>query len=152
MRKFLFLFIPVFIIGCINSNPIKELDCVASQSYGENKIKKGSKALGYFINTSTGAVYEKDDTTGKLKTLNGLTKDDLLDYETNSSITNNTWKMEMILTSRFDKADNPYKTTANLDLNTLYFQERNYDYKGYWNENTYIDGYCKLLPTSLSIE
>jgi len=154
MKKLFFLIIPFgFIIGCANHNPIKELDCIVSQSYGNIKINKGDKALkGYYINTDTGSIYEESNTSGKLKLLNGLTKDDLLDYETNSNISNGIWKMEMILTSRFDKADAPYKSTGELDFNTLFFQEKGFSYEGVWKENVYSDGYCKLIPTSLTVE
>ena len=154
MKRLIFLIIPLgFIIGCANHNPIKKLDCIVSQSYGNTKINKGDKALnGYYINTDTGSVYEENNISGKLKPLNGLTKDDLLDYETNSSINNGIWKMEMILTSRFDKADAPYKLTGELDLNTLSFKEKGFTYESVWEEDIYNDGYCKLIPTSLTVE
>jgi hypothetical protein len=155
MKKLLLLIVVFSAVSCGNLNPVKELDCSVSQSYGYNKSKKGENDLkGFFLNTKTGEVLEKDDTTNKLKILNGETTDDLIKYETKSGIKENMWKMEMILTDRFKVADSnsPYKFKAELNLKNLYYKKASFTYEGFWRELNVSDGYCKLIPTSLKIE
>lgn len=96
----------VFVGGCDLINPIRQLDCKATKSWGSNPAKEAI----FILNVKTGDFYATDDFSNKLQLLNGKTVLEGDTYHTRANLSGNLWKAEVI-TVYAPRFPYPYKNT-----------------------------------------